>query len=123
VNVVDSCGWLEVFAATPRGAVYLEVLRDAGSLVVPSICVNEVYRVIARQRGEHVALHHVARMRASLVTPLDDGLAVDAARLGLAHGLPCADSIVYAAACRHEATLWTHDAHFRNLPGVRFVEA
>jgi len=123
VNVVDSCGWLEAFAGAPRSAAYLDVLRDGASLVVPSISINEVYRVIARQRGEYLALHHVARMRASLVAPLDDGLAVEAARLGLAHSLPCADSIVYATACRHGATLWTHDAHFRELPGVRFVEA
>ena len=123
MNVVDSCGWLEASVASPLGAVYLDVLRDGAALVVPSICVHEVFRIVARQRGEVAAMSHAARMRSSFVAPLDDGLAVAAARLGLAHGLPCADSIIYATARRHEATLWTHDAHFRDLPGVRFVEA
>ena len=123
MNVVDSCGWLEAFVASPLGTVYREVLRDGAALVVPSMCVHEVFRVVARQRGEFAAMDHVARMRSSLVAPLDDALAVEAARLGVLHGLPCADSIIYATARRYEATLWTHDAHFRGLPGVRFVEA
>ena len=33
------------------------------------------------------------------------------------------DSIIYATAQRHHAELWTHDAHFRGLDGVRFVDA
>ena len=51
------------------------------------------------------------------------GGAVEAARLGLAHSLPLADSIIYATAQRHHAEPWTHDAHFCGLLGVRFVEA
>ena len=58
-----------------------------------------------------------------LVVPLDAALALEAARLGPATGLPCADSIIYATALHHGAELWTHDAHFRELPGVRFIAA
>lgn len=54
---------------------------------------------------------------------LDAALALEAARLGPATGLPCADSIIYATALHHGAELWTHDAHFRELPGVRFIAA
>ncbi len=96
MNIVDSCGWLEVFTGSSRRAVYAAALRDGAALVVPSISVHEVFRVIARQRGERVALDYVARMRASLVAALDDTLAVAAGRLGLAHALPCADSIICA---------------------------
>jgi predicted nucleic acid-binding protein len=62
-------------------------------------------------------------MRRGVVAVLDPLLAVEAGRAGLAHALPLADSIIYATARRHAAELWTHDAHFRGLPGVRFVEA
>ena len=34
--------------------------------------------------------------------------------------LPLADSLIYATAKRHEATLWTQDEHYKNLPNVRF---
>ncbi|HET6591452.1 MAG TPA: PIN domain-containing protein [Xanthomonadales bacterium] len=39
---------------------------------------------------------------------------------GLQYRLPLADSIIYATARRYDATLWTQDADFRELPGVRF---
>lgn len=123
MKVVDSCGWLEAFAGSPLGRVYLEALRDVPEVLVPSLCVHEVCRVIARQRGEDEALTHVARMLACTVVPLDSVLAVEAARAGVMHRLPLADSITYATARHHHAELWTHDAHFRGLPGVRFVDA
>jgi hypothetical protein len=39
-----------------------------------------------------------------------------------ARGLPLFDSLIYTSAQRHGAELLTHDAHFRGLPGVHFVE-
>ena len=46
----------------------------------------------------------------------DLALALDAAVLGL----PMADSLTYATARRHGAVLWTQDAHYDGLPGVRY---
>ena len=34
-----------------------------------------------------------------------------------------AGGVIYATAQAHGAEVWTHDEHFRGLPGVRFVEA
>ena len=62
-------------------------------------------------------------MRQARVVALDADLAIGAARVGRALGLPLADSIIYATAQAHGAEVWTHDEHFRGLPGVRFVEA
>ena len=33
-----------------------------------------------------------------------------------------ADSLILATARAYNATLWTQDAHFRAIPGVRFIE-
>jgi predicted nucleic acid-binding protein len=33
-----------------------------------------------------------------------------------------ADSVIYATARIHQATLWTQDAHFAGLEGVRYVK-
>ena len=63
----------------------------------------------------------LAVMTLGTVVPLDVGLA--AAFLGERTALPCADSVIYATAQAHGAEVWTHDAHFRGLPGVRLVEA
>jgi predicted nucleic acid-binding protein len=123
VIVVASCGWIERFAGTSLGELYDEVLRDPHDLLVPAVCVAEVFRTIAREAGEPAALSAVGVMSQATVVPLDADAAIGAARAGLAHGLPLADSIVYATAQAHGAEVWTHDAHFRGLPGVRFVEA
>lgn len=51
---------------------------------------------------------------------LDATLALHAAALGLRHKLPLADSIVYATARAGDALVWTQDADFEGLPGVKF---
>lgn len=51
----------------------------------------------------------------------DATLAMIAARLGHDHGLPLADSIVYATARLREAEVWTQDADFEGLEGVRYI--
>ena len=69
-------------------------------------------------------------MRPATVAPYDhEGrfldcltLAAAAAFLGERTALPCADSVIHATAQAHGAEVWTHDEHFRGLPGVRFVE-
>jgi toxin FitB len=50
------------------------------------------------------------------VIDIDRNLALEAA----ANGLPMADSLIYATAQAHNATLWTQDAHFEGLPGVKY---
>jgi predicted nucleic acid-binding protein len=47
-------------------------------------------------------------------------LATEAAVLSLERGLPMADSLILATARAHQAVLWTLDAHFRGMAGVRF---
>lgn len=32
------------------------------------------------------------------------------------------DSVIYAIAQMRNATLWTQDAHFKDLPGVQYIE-
>jgi len=123
VILVDSCGWLELLASSPLGEAYRPALAEEGELLVPTVCLLEVGRRLLTQFGEAAAASGVAVMSQATVVPLDAIVALEAARLGPATGLPCAESIIYATALRHGAELWTHDAHFRGLPGVRFVEA
>lgn len=122
MNVVDSSAWLEYFAGTPAAAPFAGAIEDTRRLVVPAITVAEVFRRILQQRDETSALRAVAIMQQGEVIPLDAALALAAARLGLAHRLPLADSLIYATALLRSATLWTQDEHFRGLPGVKFFE-
>jgi predicted nucleic acid-binding protein len=79
-----------------------------------------VTKVVLRERGESHALAVMAIMQKGRVVDLGGPLAVAAARLSLAHSLPMADSIVLATARQHDATLWTQDVDFADIPGVQY---
>lgn len=121
MNLVDSSGWLEYFTEGPNAAAFARPIHATARLVVPSISLFEVFKRVMTQRGEDLALEAVALMRQGKVVPLDDALALEAARLSVDHHLPMADSIILATARAHGATLWTQDADFKDLPDVRYL--
>jgi toxin FitB len=120
VNVVDSSAWLAYFADEPNAQHFANAIEAPDSLIVPSITLLEVFKKVAQQRGEGVALQYVAVMQQGCVVALDAALALLAASLGARHKLPLADSIIYATAKRGEALVWTQDADFEGLENVRF---
>ena len=121
MNVVDSSAWLSYFAGDRNAAVFAKAIEDEARLLVPSITLAEVFKAILRQRGEESALTAIAHMQVGRVVPIGTELALDAASLGLQHGLPLADSIIFATAVQFDATLWTQDSDFKDIPGVRYV--
>ena len=121
MNVVDSSGWLEYFADGENTDFFASAIEDAESLVVPSICVYEVFKRVHQQRGENSALQAIAQLHQGLIVELTASLALQAAQLSLESGLPMADSVILATARTYQANLWTQDAHFDGLDGVRYV--
>ena len=120
MNVVDSSAWLAYFADEPNAGFFAEAIEDAELLVVPTVCIHEVFKVILRQRGEDEAFLAVAAMERGAVVDLTSELALESAAIGVEEGLSFADSVIYAVAKRSDAVLWTQDAHFEGKPGVRF---
>jgi predicted nucleic acid-binding protein len=121
MNVVDSCGWLEYFGDGPNATFFSDPLVATSELVVPSITIYEVFKRIIQQRDEGDALQAVAMMQQGRVVELSSALALSAVRLSLEHSLPMADSVILATARAYGATLWTQDADFEGVPGVRYV--
>ena len=121
MNLVDSSGWLEYFADAPNANYFAKPIEDIQDLVVPSLCVFEVFKNILRQREENSALQAVALMEQGLVINLNTPIALSAARLGLEFKLPLADSVILATARTNDAIIWTQDADFKSIPGVKFV--
>jgi predicted nucleic acid-binding protein len=120
VNVVDSSAWLEYFADGPNATAFAPPIQATAELVVPSITLLEVFKRVYLQRGEGPALQAVALMQQGQVVDLDAPLALAAAKLSADSKLPLADSVMLATARRFEATLWTQDADFEGLEGVRY---
>ena len=120
MNVVDSSAWLEYFADGPNAKHFAPVIENPDALLVPSITLLEVFKRIAQQHDESVALQYVAVMQQSTVADLDSALSLRAAALGIRHKLPLADSIIYATAQAANAVVWTQDADFDGLSDVRY---
>ena len=114
--VLDSSCWLEVFGAGLHAGNYEAAIAKPAGLLVPIITVYEVYKYLRRVKGEAPALRAAHYMEQGKVIDIDWAITLAAA----GNGLPMADSLIYATAQAHGATLWTQDAHFQHLPGVRY---
>ncbi len=121
MNVVDSSGWLEYLADGPNADFFAPAIENTPDLVVPSLSLYEVFKRVLQQRGEGDALQAVAVMGQGRVVDLDMDLALSAARVSVEYKLPMADSIMLATAHSCDATLWTQDADFEGVEGVRYI--
>ena len=119
--VVDSSGWLEYAGEGNNASLFAPLVENTSELIVPSICITEVFKRLARQRDEATAFKVLSAMQLGRIVDLDLNIALMAARIGLETGLPLADSIILATARTNRATLWTQDADFKGIPGVKYV--
>jgi predicted nucleic acid-binding protein len=122
MNIVDSSGWLEYFAEGSNADFFAPAIEDTKNLLVPVICIYEVFKKLLLQSGLSEAQTHVSDMKQGKIIEIDESLALSAAKLSADLKLPMADSLVLAAARANNATLWTQDEHFKNLDGVRYIE-
>ena len=120
MNLVDSCGWIEYFADTTRADFYAEAIENSDELIVPVICIMEVFKKIQMERDEDSALLAVGHMRQGKIIPVTESIALTAASFGREYKLPLADSIIYAIGIISGATIFTQDEHFKGLDGVAF---
>ena len=122
MNLVDSSGWLEYLSDGPNASSFETALTNPENLIVPTLCLYEVFKVVLRQRGETDALQAAALMSQGNIIELTSEIALQAARISLDHKLPMADSLILATARAYRATLWTQDEHFEGMEGVKYVE-
>ncbi|RVT52653.1 type II toxin-antitoxin system VapC family toxin [Rubrivivax albus] len=120
MNIVDTSGWLEYLADSPRAGQFAAAIEDTEHLLVPVIVIYEVFKKIALAFDESRAIQVIGVLKHGQVVPLDEAMAMGAAKLSLERKLPMADALIYTTALRHGATVYTQDAHFEGLPQVRF---
>ncbi len=120
MNIVDTSAWLEYFSDSPNAKHFSSVIENTDQLIVPVICLYEVFKKILQERDEHCALQAVGLMNQGQIIPLDVSLALAAAKISTELKLPMADSIVLATARSVNGTVWTQDADFKGLSGVKF---
>jgi predicted nucleic acid-binding protein len=122
VNVVDSSGWIEYFINSANASSFASPIRDTDNLIVPTICLYEVFKRVLLVLGDDKALKTIGQISLGTVVNLDRDIAMRAAQISLNMKLAMADSIILATARTYNATLWTQDEHFKDLEGVRYIE-
>lgn len=122
MNVVDSSGWIEYFTRGKNVQFFIPPVQDLANLLVPSLCIYEVFKRLLLDLDEDAALLAVGLMSQGQEVVLERKIAIDAAHLSRELKLAMADSIILATARAYNATLWTQDAHFKELDGVNYFE-
>ena len=114
--LVDSSGWIEFLGDGPLANQFAPYFEREERLIVPAIVLYEVYKKLLSVSGSTAADSFVSVALRSRVVPIDERLALLAARISLDRRLAMADAMIYAAAIISGARLVTSDQHFRDLP-------
>jgi predicted nucleic acid-binding protein len=123
LTLVDSSGWVEFLGDGPLADKFSPFFQREERLVVPVIVLYEVYKKLLSVQGSPAADRFLSAALRARVVPLDEHLALLAARIRLDRRLAMADAIIYATAQVAGALLVTSDTHFHGLPGVTVVVA
>lgn len=122
MNILDSSAWIEYFIGSVFAAHFTSIIEDQNSLLIPSIVLYETFKRFYQQYGKATALEVIALMRQRMVVPLDLELAISAAEISSEKKLAMADSIILATARKYDATIWTLDSDFREMPKVKYFK-
>lgn len=123
MNLVDTSGWIEYFFSGRNAAYFTSPIEAIDDLIVPVICLYEVFKKVNHVGNEAQALQAIAQMKQGRIIDLTEDIALSAALVSLNRRLPMADSIIFATAQAKGAVLWTQDTHFESLPGVNYRKA
>jgi predicted nucleic acid-binding protein len=121
MNTVDSSGWLEYFGNGLNAEIFAPAIKATDSLVVPTICIYEVFKRVCIEIDEEEALKAVGVMSLGRMIELTREIVISAAVLSLELKLLMADSIILATSRYYQATLWTQGEDVLNLKGVKYI--
>ena len=122
MNIVDSSGWLAYFADDSNANTFAKAIHDTSTLIVPTICMYEVFKRMLALRGEEEALQATGSMSLGTIADLTHEIAINAALISTEQKFAMADSIILATAHAYNAILWTQDADFKGLEGVEYIQ-
>ncbi|MCL5986370.1 MAG: type II toxin-antitoxin system VapC family toxin [Actinobacteria bacterium] len=122
MNLVDSSGWLEYFTDGKNAEFFAPVIENTEELITSTINLYEVYKKILIEKDGNTALQAAALMQQPRVIEITSSIAIQAAKISYELKIPMADSLIYATAIIYGATVWTQDADFKDLEGVKYFK-
>ena len=117
---VDSSGWIEFFLGSTAGQTFKPIIEQTAQLVVPAVSIFEVHRFLSRTETITVRDAAIEVMCRSAVIDLNAVRAAVASEAAQQHRLAMADAVMYSIAREFNATFWTQDIDYKDLPGVSY---
>ena len=122
MNVVDSCGWLEVLSVGPNSRHFKPILLRQVALIVPALVLYEVTKRVRAVLGQEHTEGILAILGDAIYIEVTREIVDAAVDVSIKYKLATADSLIYATALEYDAMLWTQDKHFKGLPHVKYFE-
>lgn len=120
MNVVDSSGWIEYFLDTASADNFAAAIEQTDQLIVPSLSFFEVHRFLSRTADVAQRDTCLDIMRRGRVVELTVQRAIAASDTAQKYRLAMADAVMYSMTREFNATLWTQDVDYKDLPGVSY---
>lgn len=117
---VDSSGWIEFFLGSTAGRTFKPIIEQTAELVVPAVSIFEVHRFLSRTSTAAVREKAIELMCRSAVMELTTARAIAASDIAQKYRLAMADAVMYCIARECNATFWTQDVDYKDLPGVSY---
>ncbi len=123
-RVYDTRFFVEYFYSPDKELVrkLIEEFRSKNEKMVSALTIHEFHRLVLKTNGKEVAtLRSNAIQRDFQVIDVDYSIAVKSAELRSRHPMPMADSVIAATAQIEECSLFSDDAHFKNIENLKLV--
>jgi len=88
MNLVDTSGWLEYFFDEANSGYFSSPIEETDALLVPVICLYEVFKKVNAVADEARALQAVAQMKQGLIVDITEDVALSAALISLNTSCP-----------------------------------
>lgn len=122
MNLVDSSGWLEYISNGNQAHIFTPIIQNTEELVVSVINKYEVYKKLCLDFDPKQAANTMGVLYYGQLVDVTEEIALTASELSIEFHIPMADSLLLATARTMEATFWTLDSHFKDIPGVKYFE-
>ncbi len=120
--LIDSWSWIEYWRGGPNSGKAAEFIEGSEMALASTINMTETFFWVLAHYGEKKAeeKRETLKKRCFLI-PVDEEIAIEAARLKRNLKTSLADSLVLATARRRGAKVVTGDPDFKQIPDTIFI--
>ena len=116
---IDSSVWIDYL----YNGKWREVIESEKIILTSSLSIFEIKKKIAVSKQKEDEIKKIIEFikKRSLIIPIDDSIAEEAAELSIKNKLGAIDSLIYTSAIKNNSELITLDNDFRGLEKAKIL--